>query len=207
MSSRHRVLTFISLVILPLILFQFQNCAPAGAGATAPGQVGLVDNIKTQIQFVNNNAQIQDEAASVDIDGFCSSDHEGATLTWSVWDPQNSKQPILQGTTACAHGRFDVSLTQLDQYVCGLEHILVVQGDWGASSESQFVRRCQPLASQPQDPPAGSPYGTSCDIEYSPVGDADQQCASVCYRSNQVVLVQSLDVSQCSSLAAGLAGR
>jgi len=167
-----------------------------------------VDNQnKSQIQFITPDSQIQDEAASVEISGLCPSDHDGASMSWAVWDQQNSEQPLVSGSTICNHGQFAVDLKQLDQYVCGQNHILVVQSDWGATTESQFSRRCQPAASQPETPPTGSPQGTTCELEYSPATAAAQPCSRVCYRDSQMVFSQSLDPNECSSLAAGLAGQ
>jgi hypothetical protein len=211
MNKRRYVLTFISLILLPLMLFHFQNCAPAtGASASSGngGHVSLVDNAnQSQIQFIFPNAEIQDEAPSADISGLCDSSHNGATLKWALWDEQTATQALANGATTCNGGQFGVTLEQLDQFVCGVSHLLVVQGDWGAMTQTQITRRCQPLASQPIPPPEGSPMGTTCDLEYSPASAAEQPCVQVCYRSNQVVYSQALDVSQCSSLAAGLASR
>jgi hypothetical protein len=213
MSKRRYVLTFITLFLLPLMLFHFQNCAPAtpsqaGMSDGGDSHVGLVDNLnKSQIQFVTDDAQIQDEAVQADISGLCARDRDGAGLKWKVWDQNSSQQVIAQGLSHCDHGRFSVNLEQLDQYVCGVDHLLVVESDWGASTFAHFNRRCQPLISVSEKVPENMPYGTSCSLEYSPASAAEQPCLRVCYRDNQVVMSQSLDVTQCSSLAASLAGR
>ncbi|MGZ3723377.1 MAG: hypothetical protein ACXVA9_10630, partial [Bdellovibrionales bacterium] len=210
MSKRRYVLTFISLVLLPLMLFHFQNCAPPSAsqtGNTGGSVVGIVDNLnKSQIQFVTTDAQIQDEAPSADISGLCARDRDGAGLKWAVYDEQNNRTPLAIGVSHCDHGQFAVTLESMDQYVCGVSHMLVVEGDWGASTMSRFSRRCQPLISVQETAPDAMPLGTTCSLEYSPASAADQPCQRVCYRSNQVVFSQPLDVTQCSSLAASLAG-
>lgn len=195
------------------MLSQFQNCAPPAAqqtaGSASPGTVvGIVDNLnKSTIQFVSPEAQIQDEAMSADISGLCARDRDGAGLKWAVYDEQNMRRPLAIGSSSCNHGQFSVNLAQLDQYVCGVNHMLVVEGDWGASTMAHFSRRCQPLISVEEAAPEAMPYGTTCSLEYSPASAADQPCLRVCYRSNQVVFSQPLDVTQCSSLAASLAGQ
>lgn len=209
MNSRRHKLTFISLFLLPVLLFHFQNCAPAGQ-TSASGSSGarLIEDLnKSQIQFISSDAEIQDDAAAADISGLCNRDHNGAELHWKVSAGASATERMASGTVSCDHGQFAVTLDQLDQYVCGVSHLLVVEGDWGASTFSHFSRRCQPLANMPIAVPGGSPFGTTCSLEYSPASAADQPCLQVCYRDNQVVYSQSLGIDQCSSLAAGLAGR
>lgn len=210
MNSRRYVLTLISLGIIPLLLFHFQNCAPAGkieVTSVDAGHVQLIDNFdKSQIQFVSPESEIQDEAPSVDISGMCTREHNGAKLRWSVSAGEAGGRPVVSGETSCSSGQFAVELEQLEQYPCGVDHLLVVESDWGASTSTRFSRHCQPLASRTIAAPAGSPVGTTCTLEYSPASAAEQRCVQICYRSSQVVYSQTLDVNQCSSLAAGLAG-
>jgi hypothetical protein len=208
MKSRHQLVSLISLFALPLLLFYFQNCAPPGSlSAEEQSKVHLVDDLqKSQIQFVSPQVEIRDEATSVGIDGFCNSDYNGAQLRFSVWTDQNAVGPLFSGTSTCDHGRFRVVLSQLEQFVCGVSHVLAVEGAWGASAFDHFVRRCQPLASQIVTPPLGSPEGTVCLLEYSPVTEVAQPCFQVCYRDDKVVYSSSEQVGQCSTLASGLAG-
>jgi hypothetical protein len=126
MTKRRYVLTFISLVLLPLTLFQFQNCAPPNSSAGASGdgsKVGLVDNLnKSSLQFVAADSQVQDDAESVDISGLCSRDHDNAVLKWTVFDENGSQKILAQGMSKCDHGQFGVEIGELDQYVCGVSH-------------------------------------------------------------------------------------
>ena len=209
MSSRRHVLSFIIVFSLPVLLFHFQNCAPAGkitANADA-GTVRLIDDYnKAQVQFVTPESEIHDEAQAVGISGMCNRDHNGARMNWAVSAGGTVDRAVAKGKATCAGGQFVVDLEDLDQYPCGVDHHLVVETDWGASASTRFSRRCQALASQPIPVPDGSPYGTSCAIEYSPASEAEQRCVQICFRANQVVYNRALEVSQCSSLAAGLAG-
>lgn len=209
MSSRRHVLTFITFFALPVLLFHFQNCAPAGkiTPAANAGSVRIVDDFnKAQIQFVTPESEIQDDALAVGISGMCNRDHNGSQLNWSVRAGADVGVAIAKGKASCGSGQFTVALEELDQYPCGVDHLLVVESDWGASTSTRFSRHCQPLASLEVAAPEGSPYGTSCALEYSPASEAENRCVQICYRSNQVVYSRTLDVSQCSPLAASLAG-
>lgn len=211
MTNRRYVLTFISLVLLPLTLFHFQNCAPPNSSARASSdgsKVGLIDNLnKASIQFVTADSQVQDDAKTVEIFGLCSRDHDNAVLKWTVFDEYGSQKILAQGISQCDHGQFGVEIDELDQYVCGVSHMLVVEGDWGGSTFSNFTRRCQPLISTDATPDQNMPLGTTCSIEYSAAGESGPTCQRLCYRANQVVFSQPLDVSSCSTLAASLAGQ
>lgn len=206
-SRRHNALSLILFIVVPILLFQFQNCAPSHVSASSAAAGGGIDTVpegKAQLQFVTPTVQVQDDTAGTDIDGFCDANHSGSALQWTLAD--QSGAVILSGTSECQGGQFVVNLVGLNELVCGVDEVLTVQGSWGASNSSTLTRRCQPVASMNVATPANSPEGTSCDVEYSPGSEADQQCTQVCYRDSKVVLSLSLDLNQCSSLAAGLAG-
>lgn len=211
MNKRRNVLTFISLFVLPLLLFQFQNCgSTAGmhAGAQDSGGVKIVDDFnKAEIQFAQSTVEIQDEVPATDVSGLCSHGHNGAHLRWAVWAGEKSEMPLLAGASDCQGGQFAIELSRLDLLVCGTSHLIVVEGDWGGSTFAHVTRRCQPLASQEIVPPEQSPVGTSCALEYSPGSAAADRCVQVCYRDSKVVFSQPQEPTQCSSLAAGLAGQ
>lgn len=170
-------------------------------------QIRLIDDMNSaQLQFASPQIEVQDEVSTANIDGLCNSSHNGAHLRWSIWSGTDASQPLATGDGSCAGGQFNLAMTGLDQLVCGVDHVIQVEGDWGGSAEAQLVRHCQPLASQPVAAPTDSPMGTSCFLEYSPATEAEQPCLQVCYRDSLLVYEQPADVSQCSGLAAGLAG-
>src|SRR4051812_41616838 len=89
MVSRRNV-TILGLSVLSLIvLFHFQNCAPArpaGLTGRAGSDARLIDDFnKSEIQFVTPEVQLHDEAVSADISGLCNRSHNGAALRWSLW--------------------------------------------------------------------------------------------------------------------------
>jgi hypothetical protein len=203
---RRYVLSSIVFIFLPILLMGFQNCAPSGINSStaADGTVHLVDGTNKQLQFVTAEVQVQDEAAAVTVDGFCNSTNDGAGLQWSL--TSDSGTILLSGTSACRSGEFVLNLQGLDNVVCGVAQTLVVQTSSGATGSSNFTRRCQPVASVPVPTPVDSPVGTQCELDYTPGDGADAQCVQVCYRASILVSLQDLDVSQCSSVKASMAG-
>lgn len=193
-----------------LLLSQFQNCAPAGGAGSQPGQSGEIRAIedwnKAEIQFVAPEIQIHDEAEVTDISGLCNRSRNGAGLRWAIWAEQKMNAPMLTGYTRCGSGQFSVTLDELPNMVCGEKHLLVVEGDWGASTFTYVVRRCQPLAAEVVSSPEGSPQGTMCSIEYQPAIDNPDRCVQVCYRDNKMISSRPATMDQCSGLAAKLAG-
>jgi hypothetical protein len=193
-----------------IVLSQFQNCAPAPSSSIAAGgpqtdsQVRLIDDLaKAELQFVQSEVQLHDEAPAADVGGLCNRSRNGAKLKWTIVD-QDSAKPLMVGESVCERGQFSLNLSALDQMVCGVNHQLVVEGEWGASAHTNFMRRCQPVVSEPVQAPESSPYGTECSLEYTP--GSELACAQVCYRQKTVMQIFELDKSKCSDLAARLAG-
>lgn len=209
MKTRRHVLILINIFVLPLLLFHFQNCAPVSSASNTTSDtsgVRLVEDLnKAQIQFVAPQVEVQDDAPQTGVDGLCNRDHDGALLHWSI--SADAQAPMLSGQSSCGRGQFSVNVDQLDQLTCGVSYLLVVEGDWGASTFTRVMRRCQPLASEAMAAPQDSPVGTSCSLEYHPASEAQNPCVQVCYRDSKVVMTQALDVGQCSSLARGLAAQ
>ena len=174
---------------------------PSTASTAAPAGVRLVDDFaKAEIQFVSTDVQIHDEALFTVVRGLCGRQHNGARLTWSVSASE------LKGIATCQSGQFGVHLSQLDDMVCGVEHLLVVDADWGASTFTRVFRRCQPLATELIVAPEGSPGGTQCALEYNPDGEAAATCAKSCYRDDKLVFAIPVELEQCSGLVTQLAG-
>ncbi|HMN69392.1 MAG TPA: hypothetical protein PKC28_12695 [Bdellovibrionales bacterium] len=199
---------------MTFMLTQFQNCAPAGSlpeasavGGGGDGEIRIVDDMnKTEIQFAAESVQIHDEAPATGVQGLCNRVHNGAHLRWAVWAGRRNMAPLAAGDSLCQGGQFNVQMDQLDSLVCGVQHLLVVEGDWGGSTFTHVTRRCQPLVSEEIAVPDGAPMGTSCSLEYQPAVDAENRCVQICYRDNKVVASRGVEVSQCNSLRSKLAG-
>ena len=195
--------------ILGLCLTQFQNCAPARAVSAADAttdytdaRVG-VDARSTDLMFALSKVEVRDDASSASVGGLCDRAHDGAGLKMSVVDGAAAVQ-TAEGS--CVRGQFQIQLADLGDMVCGVPHQLVVEGEWGASASVKLVRRCQPVISQVVDA-ADSPYGTSCELEYSPAVSAEgSTCQRICYRQDQVINSTAVDAASCAAMATQLAG-
>lgn len=191
-----------------VILFHFQNCAPAKpmsvSEKSSPG-ARLVDEYnKAEIQFVANEVQLREDVSSGEVTGLCSRAHNGATLRWALW--ATSGEIVARGESRCGAGGFAIRLQNLQPLICGVGYKLAIEGDWGGSASTTFAQRCQPLASENLPVSAGMPYGTECQIEYVPSGESQSPCKQVCYRGNILVSEAPVDAGVCSNLAARLAG-
>jgi|GEM_PF-4003551 len=211
MVSRRNVSILTSLAVVTLLMTQFQNCAPAGvsgdAAATQGGEVRAIEDWnKAEIQFLQPEVQVHDEAESTGVGGLCNRSHNGAKLRWAIWAGQKTNAPLLSGESSCAAGSFNVDLEELPNLVCGVKHLLIVEGDWGASTFTHVLRRCQPLAAELIAAPSEAPMGTQCTLEFAPGSDDGDPCTQVCYRDNKVVMNRAVPADQCSSLATKLAG-
>lgn len=208
MYTRRNVFTVLWIIGLPVLLSGYQNCAPsggAGVNAGSGSEVGIVDEFnKASIQFVTPEIDVQSEVFATDLSGFCSRQHTDAQLKWAIWSPQKSEHPVLSGLGNCQGGEFVLKVDQLDQIPCGVQHTVLVEGDWGGSTYARVSRRCLPLASRDVAAPAGSPHGTQCALEYA--SGAAQDCRRICYRDSKVIFNQALESSQCSDMTADLAG-
>ena len=212
MVARRNVLMLTSVALCALLIAQFQNCAPTSAlpdqTPSVSGEVRVIDEFnKAEIQFVSEEVQVHDEAEQADISGLCHRTRNGAVLSWSVYASPGDPQPLLHGSSRCGSGRFSVLLPEMPGIVCGVNHLLVVEGEWGASTFTHILRRCQPLAAEEIETPLDSPVGTFCSLEYQPALDAAKPCVKVCYRNQMVVSEQSIARGQCSGLAAKLAAQ
>lgn len=211
MITQRHVLTITSVAITSLLLFNFQNCAPAGnslgAGTGATGDARIVDDFsKAEIQFVSEDVQVHDEAAQTEVDGLCNRSHNNARLKWAIYEGENQMKPVQAGESQCARGQFEVALSDLNGLECGRRHLLVVEGEWGASTFTHLSRRCQPLAAEEVEAPQDSPIGTTCSVEIQSNTINGSNCTQVCYRGDKVVMSQPVENSMCSNIAAKVAG-
>lgn len=208
-SKRNVSILGISILSLT-VLSQFQNCAPAGppssqAQSETHSDARLIEDFnKAQIQFVANEVQVHDEANSVALTGLCNRAHNGSQLKWTIWASQGSA--LLKGEGSCSGGQFVLNMDHLSQMVCGVEHQLVVEGDWGGSAFTHVLKRCQPLISEEVAADEGAPLNTNCAIEYVPTEDAVQPCSKVCYRQGLVVSQIFVEPQMCATLTAKLTG-
>lgn len=208
MLKRRYVISFHIALLSALVLTNFQNCAPAPTtmnAVSSDSTVRLVDDWnKTEIQFAASKVEVHDEVQQAGVSGLCNNARNGAHLRWALWLDADSNRPIMSGESVCKSGQFSLGLVDLDQVVCGINHHLVVEGDWGGMASAEFEKRCQPLASEPVAADS-MPPGTRCEIEYVPSAVEGSACTQVCYREDIVVSNSPVENLRCSSLMQKLA--
>ena len=129
------------------MLFQYQNCAPAGgaraiAGSEAPMPVGVIDQIGTSsaVRFTANKVQLNDAVDTVLLDGECDRIQEGSVVGWSVYDADGND--LANGSVNCEKGRFKVELTPTQGLQCGEPYQVSARAGIGLEGNVEVKRRC-----------------------------------------------------------------
>src|SRR5688572_24199330 len=141
--KRRYVLSLTIVALTAALLFQFQNCAPATPASQAgDSDVRLIEDFsKSEIQFVSEDVQVHDEASTTGVGGLCNRSRNGARLRWAISVTEQAGRPLVAGEAECRSGQFSVRLEDLPNMVCGVKHLLVVEGEWGASTFTHILRR------------------------------------------------------------------
>lgn len=150
MSKRQRWPKFIgSVVLLTVILTQYQNCAPAGPGVDSEGNLvqtsSLADIIvdsTTPFKLQFNEKSIQLPVASSDLEahGTCLESQEGATLRWELYDAGD--EVVHDGYVDCVDGGFTVALSDLSSMSCGEEYLLEARLGLGEAGQVPLMIEC-----------------------------------------------------------------
>ena len=223
---RLRALRAGSLMLLGLIVvFQYQNCAPAGSGSSGSGAtlgspVTIIDKNDIQgldVSFAQKQVTIQSSTETVDLDGICSSQQDGSVFQWKLTDASNSR--LDSGMITCKSGSFKVEINPTQALNCDQQYQVSAQLGLGQAGEVILTRKCQAAAtmavSQMQrslasdsvqkaiqrqlatvsDPPPGEP-GAACVTEKR-AGEGSG-CAIACYSNAGVEAVrEQLPASSC----------
>ena len=212
MIKRGRVATTVLGVGLVVLMTQFQNCASAPAvEIDTPEEALSLSAQAPDLAFSQTQFIASDIASRVQLDGICSSAHDGAEIEWSLLTNESSDRPVETGKAVCELGRFHVQVLLSEKVDCDLEHVVVAMAGWGSTSRSHLTKRCQPLASQKISPDlhGKNEPQIECNLDYN----IDSQrlgarlCEKVCYQNNRLVSLQVLPQQECQSLASILSGQ
>lgn len=141
-----------------LMLFQYQNCAPAAgvnalssSKANGGGTVTIIDNMNltSGLTFSNPSVVAPPSNAATVIDGACSVEQERSVLGWSVTNSSGTQ--MQKGNSVCSGGKFKVEMAPSNQMECGESYTL--QASFGASgmvAVASVARDCSD--SKPQSP-------------------------------------------------------
>jgi hypothetical protein len=198
------------MVGLGVLLFQFQNCAKAGVGASDPGASGgtvsLVDgNSRQELQFATTSIQLYDESSTALMNGLCNRSLEGQNMDWTV---NVNGQTISSGQSLCSKGQFNFNVDGVASWVCGVAMQVTATIQDGSSAAMFVTKRCQPLASSSLGDSL-SDYGQpqTCSLEYTLDGSDQGLCQVACYSQNILSTITNKDASECDSLRQQLSGQ
>ncbi len=136
-----------------MMLFQYQNCAPAqGVRATRAysvsdgGLVSTIDdvNVSTGVAFLQDKVQVQSSAEPTVIEGECSSLQEGAVLGWKVRDEQGHTRQT--GYANCEQGHFAVEMAPANELECDQSYEVSAQLAAGVGGRVEVQRDCSSVA-------------------------------------------------------------
>ena len=150
---RLRALRAGSLMLLGLmVVFQYQNCAPAGNGTSANGSatgspVSIIDKNDVQgldVSFAQKQVTIQSSTETVDLDGICSSQQDGSVFQWKLTDSSSSQ--LDSGMITCKSGSFKVEINPTQALNCDQQYQVSAQLGLGQAGEVILTRKCQAAA-------------------------------------------------------------
>lgn len=125
MRERHLKI-FVIFVALSGLLLHYQNCGSKSAEMSDAGsnpllnsdpQVGIINPIETGgIQFLQSKTEITDSTMQIIAYGVCSTDQQGALLSWTLVDTE--AQAISKGRSLCDRGTFEVVYEEASSLDC-----------------------------------------------------------------------------------------
>jgi hypothetical protein len=122
-ASSKRVITLGALLLV--VMFKFQNCAPApmqnqaAEGPIEDGQVRIVDRWAVQkVSFVSKTQYVEGDAQPVQVQGLCLGSEKGTQIAYQVIALNEAPQVILDGVVDCVMGSFELVLKTLRFQSC-----------------------------------------------------------------------------------------
>jgi hypothetical protein len=127
MMSRHlssRVLPISALLLL--VIFKFQNCAPApemlnasSVGGDSESQVRIVDRWSEQkVAFLSPAHAVAPEEQSLSLQGLCVGSEKGQLIEFQVILIEDSPHVVANGTVECVMGGFELPISDLKLKSC-----------------------------------------------------------------------------------------
>ena len=131
-----------------LMLFQYQNCAPAAGGSRSlsssndNGVVTTIDNVNltTGVAFTQSKVQVASSDQPTVIDGDCATAQEGAVLGWNVHDADGRMRE--SGYAQCEQGHFQVEMAPANELECDQTYDVSAQLASGSGGHVEVSRDC-----------------------------------------------------------------
>lgn len=131
-----------------LMLFYYQNCAPASQTRSLAGSadeasiVTTIDNVNatTGVAFTQAKVQLLASAAPTVIQGACDAKQSGAVLGWKVRNAAGDE--MERGYSVCDQGKFQVEMAPADELQCDQSYELTARLNAGAQGRVELKRDC-----------------------------------------------------------------
>lgn len=130
-----------------LMLFQYQNCAPAGGiGAMSrsddSSMVTTIDNVNgtTGVAFTQEKMQLATTDEPTIIEGACDLKQNGAVLGWKVHNLRGAE--LERGYSVCEDGKFQVEMAPASQLECDQPYDVTARLNAGTSGHVEVSRDC-----------------------------------------------------------------
>lgn len=128
-----------------IMLFQYQNCAPAPGGATSADvsrPVDVIDQVgsTSALRFTYSKVQVTNTSDSAVLDGECDRIAEGTIVGWDVQDDSGSSSS--GGSVKCDRGRFKVELAPNQELECGKTYEVSARTSDGTEGRTEVEMVC-----------------------------------------------------------------
>ncbi|MCB0350340.1 MAG: hypothetical protein KDD38_04095 [Bdellovibrionales bacterium] len=134
--------------LLLVVLFKFQNCAPAPdmvQDFDGTGEVRIIDRWAEQkVSFLTPNLIVASDAPKVDVQGLCVGSLKGQLINYQVIELNESAEIIGGGQVECVMGGFELPLAQIHFSSCSsrLQVRATRDGDTSGFAETVLVPDC-----------------------------------------------------------------
>lgn len=183
------------LIVGGLLIVQFQNCSQVNGHMTAeepliavqPGARISDDWRSDPLVFAYPKVEVAEHLEGTNFYGLCLRQSQSMPLTWKL---EEDGQVVLQGSTSCLHGNFQIELNDLQGLPCGNVHRLMIEdAALGVSANMMLSRRCPAVHSQEES--------NGCVRERVLTENGSPACEYVCYDHGIVVQKESLALDLC----------
>lgn len=132
-----------------IMLFQYQNCAPAQGTHSVSSVVSNDDSLVTTIDDVNATTGVAFTQEKVDlpssadptvIEGACDLKQSGSVLGWKVHDANGEE--MERGYSLCDQGKFQVEMAPADELECDQSYDLTARLNQGSQGHVELKRDC-----------------------------------------------------------------
>lgn len=131
-----------------LMLFQYQNCAPAmqsvdlAKSTSDSSSVTTIDNVNatTAVNFVHEKIEVTSNEEPTVLQGECDLRQDGAILGWRVHDVEDNE--LQRGYSVCEQGHFEVEMVPASELECDKAYQVTAKLGLGKPGRLELARRC-----------------------------------------------------------------